>query len=111
MIQQVSNSLRMGVLMARTAAGEMGAAKAQLKEMAERIEEQKKTWEKWPGMEPARLDELVSAANKFKCRFREIDLAIDALMTECRLMAEEQTYAGGLVSIPAASFFQEHAGD
>jgi hypothetical protein len=95
-IRKLNNKIRKGVLDAKEAEEEMRVTKAQLTEMAERMRDQKVAWGTW-GLSEDQLKKLASDADRFERRFKEINSAIDGLMTQCRLMADQQTYAGGLV--------------
>jgi hypothetical protein len=98
LIKDLSNRLRQGILKAREAEEEMRAARAQLKEMADRIDDQKKRWEERNPPGTAWVSKAAADSDRFKGRFKEIDIELDGLMAQCRIAAEQQSYAGALVS-------------
>lgn len=94
MIRELNNRLRNGVLKANEAAEEIRAAKAQLKEMADRFEDQKGLWKTW---QTTQGNDNALVADRFKCRFGEIDVELDGKMMHCRLAADRQTQIGTTV--------------
>lgn len=98
---ELNGSLVKGVLEAREAEEELRATRAHLKEMADRIDEQEKTWKSWTtGGQTSDFEDrsFTAATDRFKCRFRDIDIEIDGLIAQCRVAAEQQKYTGELVS-------------
>ncbi|KAK4246330.1 hypothetical protein C7999DRAFT_15543, partial [Corynascus novoguineensis] len=91
LVRDHNAKLREGNFKAMEAEEEMRAVRAQLKEMADHIDEQRKSWGKkeFP-------NDMDSITDRFKGRFREIDMELDGLMAQCRIAAQQQLYAGAL---------------
>ena len=101
LIKNLNRRLRDGIIKAREAEEEMRAVRAQLKEIADRIDYQQTAWTAWappPGAAGPAGPNTSIILNRFKSRFKEIDNELDGLMSQCRTTAEEQQYTGDLVS-------------
>ncbi|KAL2149109.1 hypothetical protein VTH82DRAFT_8457 [Thermothelomyces myriococcoides] len=115
-IRDLNKQLLDGVFMAKEAEEEMRAVQAQLKEMADRIDDQKKDWQRRI-IVFSRTDEsaiFIDLFDRFKRRFREIHMELDGLMAQCRIAAERQSNAGSLfmseLSRQEAVASRRHAG-
>ncbi|KAK3305298.1 uncharacterized protein B0T15DRAFT_493474 [Chaetomium strumarium] len=101
------------ILKAKEVEEEVQVTRAQLKEMADRFakkkdrtekrREEQKRWEQWANKDAASSfpledndlqDDHLEAADRFINRFRDIDMELNSLMTQCRVAAERQTQAG-----------------
>ncbi|KAL2178317.1 uncharacterized protein P884DRAFT_268991 [Thermothelomyces heterothallicus CBS 202.75] len=86
-IRDLNNELLQGVFSVREAEEEMRSVRAQLKEMGDRIDQQKKAWEKRdPPGAAGTTTGFIELFDRFKCRFKEIDTELDGLMAQCRII-------------------------
>jgi hypothetical protein len=118
------NKLLNSVSKAREVEEEVQVTRAQLKAMADRFAKKREQWQKreggeWPVEQmtladdhPAPLRRVreqadpwevrLEQADRFINRFRDIDVELNGLMTQCRVAAEQQTQVGEMVSFSHA---------
>jgi hypothetical protein len=83
-MNDVTRGLRDGILKARKAEGEIRVARAQLKKIANRIDDHETTWTTWsPPAIAANLAGTITTpiSKRFKGRFKEIENDIDVMMS------------------------------
>ncbi len=88
-LRELDDFLGKGFLGAREIEEELQATKTHLKEMAGRIEEHTKT---------SSMQGPIEHTDRFKYRFRDINVELEGMTAQCRVVAEQQRYRGELVS-------------
>ncbi|KAK4239966.1 hypothetical protein C8A03DRAFT_31982, partial [Achaetomium macrosporum] len=81
---------------------EVRTTRAQLKQIADKFAEEKRRWEEQLGSKNGaeqtdKQDDCLEDADRFINRFRDIDMELNCLMTQCRVAAEQQIQAGGML--------------
>jgi hypothetical protein len=127
------NKLLNSVSKAREVEEEVQVTRAQLKAMADRFAKKREQWQKreggeWPVEQmtladdhPAPLRRVreqadpwevrLEQADRFINRFRDIDVELNGLMTQCRVAAEQQTQVGEMFMSEVARFMSQIAGE
>jgi hypothetical protein len=99
---ELSGKLAAGVRGARNAEVELRAVQANLNDTASRIDDWKEAWRSLaPSWEETQLGNgasVMASVERYKCRFKEIQLELDDMIVQCRAAVEQQTYDGELVS-------------
>ena len=88
-LPELDDFLGKGFLGAREIEEELQATKTHLNEMAGRIEEQTKS---------SSVHRPIENTDRFMYRFRDINVELEGMAAQCRVVAEQQRYRGELVS-------------
>ncbi|KAK4234311.1 hypothetical protein C8A03DRAFT_37915 [Achaetomium macrosporum] len=93
MTWELNEEILRGVLRGKEAEEEIGTTRAQLKDLALRVDERIRDWE---GCLSEETRALAETAKRFKRRFADIDMELESMMTECRVVIEQLQFASDM---------------